>query len=154
MIASSEVAMSDRAKLNAEREQRFLKYLNDKWTNHDIAAVEGLEPYYAGKELARIARKHKLKIGKRVPQQWELPYGLDERTRRFRYNLGTELYNYRYDNKLHPNAVASQLGMTTAEQRSAIEKPWGHDWKLSQIQRLADAVGVPFEKFLARILKA
>lgn len=74
-----------------------------------------------------------------------VPYGLTPATLRLRQMLGDQLFLLR--NRGHDstaqgrNNVAPQLGLNIREQIRAEQRPFNHDWKLSQIERLARELG-------------
>lgn len=74
-----------------------------------------------------------------------MPFGLSPATLRLRQKLGDNLYLLRERGNNSEvqgrNSVAPQLGMNNREQIRAEQRPFNHDWKLSQIERLARELG-------------
>lgn len=74
-----------------------------------------------------------------------IPFGLSPATLRLRQYLGDQLFLLRQrghnSEAQGRNNVAPQLGMNTREQSRAEQRPFNHDWKLSQIERLARELG-------------
>lgn len=74
-----------------------------------------------------------------------MPYGLTPATLTLRQRLGDQLYLLRERGQNSEvqgrNSVAPQLGMNTRQQLKAEQRPFNHDWTLSQIERLAQQLG-------------
>lgn len=91
----------------------------------EIEQAEGID--YFGKRLRRDAS--------------ELPYGLTSSTIRMRQKLGDHLYllleRGQESSKIARNAAAARIGLGNREQIRAEQRPFNHDWKLSQMERLA-----------------
>jgi hypothetical protein len=75
------------------------------------------------------------------PAKDDLPYGMTQATARLRQKLGdlTYLLRERGNNSdlYSRNSVAPLLGLNGREQLRAEQRPFNHDWTLSQIERLA-----------------
>ncbi len=72
----------------------------------------------------------------------EMPFGLTPATAHLRRKLGDLVYlvRERGDHK-GPNSLAPRIGLGYQAQRRASEAPFNHDWKLSEIERLAQELG-------------
>ena len=74
-----------------------------------------------------------------------MPYGLTSVTLRLRQKLGDQLYLLRERGNDSEgqgrNNVAQLVGMNTRQQIRAEQRPFNHDWTLSQIERLARELG-------------
>lgn len=85
-----------------------------------------------------------------------LPYGLTNATARLRGRLGDHLYQLRERGNNHDNfgrnQVAPQIGLNARQQLRAEQTPFNHDWSLSQIERLARALGENPREFLLKCL--
>ena len=70
-----------------------------------------------------------------------LPYGLTSATLRLRQKLGDHIYllNQRgsESKRIGRHSVAPRIGLNNREQIRAEQRPFNHDWTLSQIERLA-----------------
>jgi hypothetical protein len=86
----------------------------------------------------------------------ELPYGLTAATAQLRGKLADNLYQLRMRGKDHSqsgrNELAPQIGLNARQQLRAEERPFAHDWTLSQIERLARALGRDPREFLLQCL--
>jgi hypothetical protein len=82
---------------------------------------------------------------------------LGEGTRAFRAVLAGKLYALRDQVKDRLGLEGTDVvragkyatGLTRAQQKRAIERPYTHDWKLSELQRLAEATGQDVRELLA-----
>lgn len=72
------------------------------------------------------------------------PVGITEASRRFRSRLSDKLHLLGTDYR----AVASLIGMTRRCQKYARQRPFNHDWTLSQIERLAAALDMDFAQLM------
>jgi hypothetical protein len=74
-----------------------------------------------------------------------MPYGLTMATAGLRGKLADNLYQLRMRGKNHGqsgrNEVAPRVGLNSRQQLRAEERPFAHDWTLSQIERLARELG-------------
>jgi hypothetical protein len=143
--------VSKNDKEHEAREQRFISYIKDGITAADIGQLEGLRADYAGRLRKAFATKHGLTITKGQGQ--DMPPGITEASRRFRGRLGDYLYKLLNDKKLLPVTVANRVGVPVKLQSRAYNKPNYYDWKLSELERLAKASGVPFEQFIRSLVE-
>lgn len=112
-----------------------------------ICAAEGLHPR-AGRALVKeIEEEHGLNymgVHSRGPKD-ETPYGLTSATGRLRQKLADQLYLLRERGndsaEITRNGVAPQVGLNSRAQLKAEQRPFLYDWKLSEIERLARALG-------------
>jgi len=86
----------------------------------------------------------------------DLPHGLTQATARLRQRLGDNLYllTERGDNSEYQGryAVSPLIGMNNREQLRAEQRPFNHDWTLSQIERLARQLNREPREFLLSCL--
>jgi hypothetical protein len=132
------------------REKRIIQYIKDGLTAEDIGQREGLRPDYALKERKAIAIKHGLTI-KRGRKQ-VMPFGLDEETRIFRTRLGDRVFRLLTVRKMDPIEITKLVGIPRKLQKKTYEKPINYDWSVSEMQRLAKVLGVPFHQMMKEIL--
>ena len=72
----------------------------------------------------------------------ETPYGLTPATANLRRKLGDMVFLIRQRGDHNgPNSIAPKIGLNFQEQPKAETGPFNHDWKLSQIERLARELG-------------
>lgn len=85
-----------------------------------------------------------------------VPYGLSTSTARFRQKLGDHLYllRERGNDSSHfgRNQIAPRVGMNNRQQLKAEQRPFAHDWSLSQIERLARELGEDPREFMLKCL--
>lgn len=86
----------------------------------------------------------------------ELPYGLTSATAQLRGKLADSVYQLRMRGKDHGeagrNELAPRIGLNARQQKRAEERPFAHDWSLSQIERLARELGRDPREFLLSCL--
>jgi hypothetical protein len=85
-----------------------------------------------------------------------MPYGLTTSTARLRQKLGDNLYALRErgndSSHFGRNQVAPRVGLNNRQQLKAESRPFAHDWKLSEIERLAREHGRDPVEFLLSCL--
>lgn len=86
----------------------------------------------------------------------EVPFGLTAATAQLRGKLADNLYQLRMRGKNHSqsgrNEIAPRIGLNARQQVRAEERPFAHDWTLSQIERLARELGRDPREFLLSCL--
>ena len=112
-----------------------------------ICEIEGMHPRSARALIKEIETEHNLNymgVHSRAPKD-QMPYGLTQATHRLRQKLADNLYMLRERGKdsshYSPNEVAARIGLHSRAQLKAKERPFAHDWKLSEIERLARELG-------------
>lgn len=146
----SGVKSNIRTNLRLAREERLVIFIAEGRPVSAVALLEGIEHDYAYQLLTQVAKRRGLDYqAKRVarPGLEEIP-GLTAASRALRSRLGNNLYNL----KLEQSEIARKLGITARNQQFAKDTPFRYDWSLSQIERLANEVGTPFESFLLQLL--
>lgn len=124
----------------AEREQRVVDHALAGLTMTEIVDREGLDPLNT-KKWHRMLRDRGVAIAMDRPSR--RPLGLTVDTSGWRYELGQRVAGLR---RQHSQiAVSRILGMTNAEINAATTAPPTHDWKISQIFRLSQAIDMSFE---------
>lgn len=74
----------------------------------------------------------------------EVPFGLSDHSMRLRSHLGRVLYDLTESRNLSNTEASSLTGLNRNELIFAVQRPWSHDWKISQIERLCNAAGIYF----------
>lgn len=139
------MSSSDRGGAIARRNARVAEHIRQGKTSGEICDVEGLDPANEPKRMKKdVADPAGLTIT--AGRNTALPLGLMDIERQFRVNLKTKLNELRDHN--HYIDVAHMVGMTNVEQHRAVTSPFTHNWTLSQMQRLAAALGLTFEEVL------
>jgi hypothetical protein len=144
----------------ASRRNRILNYLQQDppvpLTN--IAAMEGMAERACRAIIKEIEAESGFEYrgaGTRRDNA-ELPFGLSSSTHRLRSHLAGELYSFREKgNRGKPftrNQLAPLIGLNTRQQIRAENKPFTHDWTLSEIERLARELGRDPLEFLLTCL--
>lgn len=142
---------SQRENLLAERDARLVEKMKQGRSIRAIAVDEGLEPDYAGKVCAALAREHNIDYhpdGKRKQHGNTVPPGLSDRTNRFRRQASTLLDLWRIRTKKHALEVCRDVGLTQTAQRTATKSHGPFDWHLSHLDRWSEAMGVSFEELI------
>ena len=138
--------------LLAERRTRMLGYIKDGMTADQIADIEGLDLVRARKERKAVADTHGLSTPPNKRAGFT-PVGFTAPNRGMRTFLGYKLSDLTTKHKGDKILIARLTGLTQSEQRQAVKASVGHNWTLAQIQRLADALDIPFEELMRYALK-
>jgi hypothetical protein len=131
------------------RRERILGYIRQDppMPMAAILEVEGMTNRSARTIIKELEEEHGIDyLSQRLRNPREaLPFGLTPATLTFRQRLGDQLYLLRERGQNSQAqgryAVAPQIGMNNREQLRAEQRPFNHDWKLSQIERLARELG-------------
>jgi hypothetical protein len=128
-----------------ERRDRILGYMTQDppMPVARIRDVEGITDRTARMLIARVQEETGVQyngLNTRDPPG-SMPFGLTTASLRLRQKLGDYVYllNQRGDKseKIGRNRAAFRMGLNNREQIRAEQRPFNHDWKLSQIERLA-----------------
>lgn len=128
-----------------ERRDRIFGYMtqNPPMTVRTIREIEGINDRTARNIIKEIEAERGVTyegLGTRDPRD-TMPYGLTPSTLRLRQRLGDLVYllteRGRESDKLGRHRVGPRIGLNNREQIRAEQRPFNHDWKLSQIERLA-----------------
>jgi len=144
-------AAGRRDQLLEERKERVFKYLKDKVSINEIMAREGIDERTA-KELKREARRKGLPASSGVTSQ--TPYGITDESRQFRIHLGDRVRRMLDNDGYHQLEVSRILGLTqktSSKLRGRASFP--HDWKLSELERMAKSQGWTFPELMLRMLQ-
>lgn len=125
------------------RDARIIAHARAGHTMTEIVDMEGLDAsntkrwHLLIREAGVVIEKHR---------ESALPIGLVSATEPWRFQLGLRLRRLR---EVHPQIEVSRMvGMTNAEINAAIARPPTHDWTVSQLFRLSQSIGVPFEQMM------
>lgn len=140
--------MSERKdkKLLDDRDKRMVGYIKSRLSAAEIAKREGIQPDYAMKQRKRVAVENGLTI--QGPKSGDMPYGLDNESRRLRGRLGDKLWYLQSKLKMEQLEIAQRVGIPRKLQKKAMEKPNAYNWTLAEMQQLAKALGVSFEALM------
>ncbi len=133
----------------ANRRQRILGYIQQDppMPMATIMEVEGMTNRSVRSIIKELEVEHGIDyLSQKLRKARDaMPHGLSPATLPLRQRLGDQLYllHQRGQNSEAQgrNSVAPQLGMNNREQIRAEQRPFNHDWKLSQIERLARELG-------------
>ena len=141
---------SQRVRLRQERDERLAIFIEQGRPVRAVAKLEGIEHDYAYKLLKQVARVRGLEYHpRRVAHPAGEPIlGLTAASQTLRARLGD--YLYRLEGS--PATIARQVGITAKNQPVAQDRPFNHDWTLSQIERLAEASNQDFHTFMLGLL--
>ena len=123
-----------------------------------IMQMEGMSERPLRAMIRELETEHGVKYTTTAgAKKGDLPaFGLSEATSRLRSRLARELYRltapeneFNLDGRMQ---VAPMTGLNPREQIRAEEAPWGHDWTLSQIERLARSLGEDPREFMLKCL--
>lgn len=140
-----------RDRLLEERKERVFQYLKDKVSISEIMAREGIDERTA-KELKREAKRKGLPTSSGVTAQ--TPFGITDESRQFRMHLGDRVRRMLDNDGYHQLEVSRILGLTqktSAKLRNEVHYP--HDWRLSEMERMAQANGWSFPELMLRMLQ-
>jgi hypothetical protein len=117
-------------------------YIKQGLNVRSIAARIGMN------ELAARRIIYALSPGYRGTVNDDTPYGMDTESLAQRIKLGSLLYDLRESLKGDRVQVARLTGLNRNEQIAAEQRPFEHDWSISQIQRLAKAISVNYKDII------
>jgi len=111
--------------------------------------VEGLSPVTIADRLG-LATVSVRTLCKKIDPSYcgsrtdEVPFGLSDHSMRLRSHLGSVLYDLTESRNLSNTEASIFTGLNRNELICAIQRPWSHDWKVSQIERLCNAAEIYF----------
>ena len=124
------------------RNIRILDYItgDNQLSFRAIQTSEGLSAGLARQKIKELEREHGVSYFGTAAAKGGVPYGLTDDSRAMRARLSDALHAVA---RKQPDkaAVSALTGLNRREQRRAIERPFRHDWTVSQIERLARLVG-------------
>lgn len=139
-----------RKQLLQERDDRIAVFMEQGRAVAVIAELEGLEPDYCRKATRRIAEERSIEYS---PEKEPVPRGLlSDASRRFRNNVANEVYKLRETPGRHPLEISRDTGLTQFQIGIAIDKGGLHDYKLSQLERIAAASNDNFTNMMLKAL--
>lgn len=145
------MALTKRQKqLIEERNERIRVALLAGESETHVMAVEGADPQTVGAIRRSLIRtKGKLRTGKSPP----IPYGLGDGTSRIRSHLGNRVSDLRRKG-MERWEISTAIGITPiAGINAATVGPERHDWKMSELERLAKAGDTTFIELILSAAK-
>lgn len=128
------------------REEHIVDLLKAGRPPEAICEIVGLSPCGSSRALINdVARRHNVDTTPRS-FQGQLPFGVTDASHRLRVVLSEYLYRLREHNDFATVSVLT--GLTRNQQLNALNRPFTHNWSLSQIERLLDC----FDKTLTDII--
>ena len=142
-----------RAAADQKRSDIILQAIKDGMSVKALAARIGVEEDYAKKLRRQVAAKHGLTTTD--GESPELAFGLAESgdSYLFRNRVANMLVDLVDRDGLHPVEVAMQTGVPEKAQTKSKTKPYPHDWKLSELERLAAFKGMTFIELMEKLIK-
>ncbi|WP_156930363.1 hypothetical protein [Sphingomonas jaspsi] len=132
-----------------ERDERIITAMRQGRPVAAIAELEGLEPDYCRKATRRLAAEYGIEY---TPDPQSTPPRLSDASRTFRNNMANVVYDYRNAPGRHQLEVSRDTGLTQAQQLLASQRGGQHDFRLSQLERLAASTGQDFTVMMLRNL--
>lgn len=142
------------------RKERILSYMTQDppVPLSMICQIEGMAERACRAIVKEVEAEHGLtymNVASKAPNDI-MPYGLTSATHRLRQKLGDNLYALRErgndSSHFGRHQVAPRVGLNNRKQLKAESKPFAHDWKLSEIERLAREHGRDPMEFLLSCL--
>lgn len=151
-IASTETHAARETRLRVAREDRLRQFIKENRPVSAIAQLESLEFNYAKLLVRKLIKAESLdynppKICKTGEQEI---VGLTQDSYHFRGRLGNHLAMIKEDSR----EITLKTGVLFRSIQVARDKPFNHDWTLSQIERLGRANGKTFKQIMLESLLA
>lgn len=124
--------------LIAERNARIYSAIGKKQSDTHICSVEGVDPA----KVANIRKDHRKKHGDIQGKSPKEPYGLTPDTTHIRSRLADRIHDLRR-RQLERWEVSRMIGLTPMAGLNAATES-RHDWKMSELERLARAGDTTF----------
>jgi hypothetical protein len=154
--AGSEVSRGEQRKqLLSERDQRIVQFMKERLSVAHIADLEGIEEDYARKATRRLAAQEGIEYNPAKETSREI---LTDASRQFRIGMAKIVSELRDAPGAHPLEIARDTGLTQAAQVAATQRAensnvgYTHDYKLSQLERIAATRGDDFRRMMLRAL--
>lgn len=142
---------NDPSKKTLQRDERIVEMMRRGRPVRAIAQMEGLEADYCRKICKSLAAREGFEYNPAKVTRSDMSFvGLTEASRGFRRYLGDKLHKLGDD----PRRVARLVGMTQRCRKYAMERPFNHDWTLTQIERLAAALEMDFADLMREAMNA
>lgn len=117
------------------RDDKIAELMERRRPVNAIAKIIGMEPVQCRKAVHRIAEERGVDY---QPIKEPVIKGvLTDASRRFRNNLASILYSLREAPGAHPLEISLNTGLTQAQVAAAIDKGGLHDFRLSELERVA-----------------
>jgi len=145
MAGDKKMPQADLMQAALERRERIYGYMTQDppLSINRIKEMEGISDRTVRMIIAEMESERGVKYNGMNTRDRpdELPFGLTNATHRLRQKLGDHVYllNQRGDNseRIGRSRSAFRIGLNNRQQIRAESRPFNHDWKLSQIERLA-----------------
>jgi hypothetical protein len=147
-------ACDRREQLLRERDERIVEFMREGRPIRAIKELEGLDHDNCRKICLSLSRQYGVEYDaddRKEPGQI-LPEGITEQSQGFRSRLADMLYQLGHDRRMHKIEIAQATGITQRSQKYATERPFTHNWSLSQIERLAAVRGTGFRDLMLRAI--
>lgn len=127
-----------------QRDDDIAEWMSRQYSVEVIAELAGVATDYCRKATRRIAAERDIKYNpEKEAGADEL---LSEDSRLFRSNMAAIVHELRELPDQHPVRLSRAIGLTQYEQVKAKDRPFTHDYKISQIERIAREKGRSFEE--------
>ena|SRR3990167_538332 len=144
------------AQAYTERDARVSKFLRENLPVKHIASLEGMDydncRLYCNRLAADQGIDYKPNTSETAPV---FAPGLNPTNRQFRAGIADVLYQLRHPNTRDRTSdveLGRLTGIPPRAQSRAIQRPFNHDWTLSQMTRLAESSELDFTKMMLRCL--
>lgn len=138
------------------RRERILQHItaDPPLPLNTIAEMEGMHHTVARQIITELCEEHNLTYFNKWSRRsaTDTPFGLTESTFRLRANLANAHFAAREARKKTHEQSCDMAGLNAHQQKRAENRPFNVDWKLSQIERLARALGRDPREFLLQCL--
>ena len=124
----------------------IIAYINEGLTPKSIAERAGMNELAARRLINDLVKLHGLSYVPSITD--DTPFGMDQQTVFLRIHLGNLLYDLRMRLDGDRTSVSRLTGLNRTEQIRAEQRPYNHNWTLSQIQRLAKVTDTPLMELL------
>jgi hypothetical protein len=128
---------------------RIIEAIKAGVSRKGIAQREGLNHRVASNIINDLIAKHGLTY---VPKDDVHAYGTTNETALLRSALGGYLFDLRQQLGGDRAEVARLVGLNRRDQVRAEQRPFQHDWKVSEMERLAHATGITLKELLDGII--
>lgn len=133
-----------------EREAYILDLVKENTPLASIAKLTGTNQDYCGDLIEKLVKEYGLTYAPAKPGTEDMPVGVTSDSHTFRNNLAPLVYDLRETD--HHLQIARDTGLLNIAQRRASSRPHNHDWTLSQLERLARRLDIPFKEMMLKAL--
>ena len=141
-----------RAAADKKRTDIIVQGIKDGMSVKALAARIGVEEDYAKRLRKTAAADHGLTVAE--GESPATPFGFTADSADFRLRLRNKLVNLVEMHGHHPVEVAMMVGISEkAQKRNAGKASNNHDWKISELERLAAAYNMTFLELMAEVTR-